>query len=239
MSTELVKPDQVAVRKIVMQEILQIVAVERVAIDEILTVAESLEVSDDAEEKVATDVLKRIKGQEKRIKAAEEAIVKPVKEGIAYIDGFFKQLLNSLKIQGEDPLKSKLIAYDDKKAAIRRAEQERLRREAAERQAIIDEETRKAAAAAKAAGDETKAAEIVMAKPTVVAAYVPEVVPEETGTSFRMDWKYEITDEAQVPDMFWIIDEKALGAYARNMKEKAVVPGVRFFAVKGMASRAK
>jgi hypothetical protein len=237
--TDIVRPDKVAVRRIIMQEVLEIVAVERVAMEDILTVAESLEVNDDEEEKIATDVLKRIKGQEKRIKAAEEAIVKPVKEGIAYIDGFFKQLLNSLNIQGEAPLKSKLIAYDDRKAAVRRVEQERLRREAAERQAQIDEENRKAADAARLAGDATKAAEIEMAKPTVVVAYVPEVVSEETGTSFRMDWKYEIVNPEIIPREWWILDEKKLGAHARNMKDKAVVPGIRFYAVKGMAARAK
>lgn len=235
---QIVNPEQIAVRKIQMAEVLQVIAVERVKVEEILTIAESLEVTTAAEYNQAAEVLKKIKAQAKRIKDAEEAIIKPVKEGVAFIDGFFKQLLNSLEIQGEKPLKSRIITFTDAEDARRREEQNRLRREAAERQAVIDEENRKAAEAARAAGDPTKAAEIEMAKPTVVVPIVPEDTSEVSGISTRTDWKYEIVDPNLVPDEWWIIDEKALGAHARSMKEKANVPGVRFYPVKGIAARA-
>ena len=52
-----------------------------------------------------------------------------------------------------------------------------------------------------------------------------------TGAGSRVlrPWKHRIVDASKVPDQFKVIDEKALAAYAKAMKDKAAVAGVEFF----------
>jgi ribosomal protein L14E/L6E/L27E len=56
--------------------------------------------------------------------------------------------------------------------------------------------------------------------------------PKTEGISDIDVWTFEIVDENLVPDIYKIIDEKKLGQIARSLKDKAQVPGVRFFSRK-------
>lgn len=71
-------------------------------------------------------------------------------------------------------------------------------------------------------------AELRAAAMTTVVADAPARTTS-AGSRVLMPWKHEVIDASKVPDQFKVVDEKALGAYARAMKDKAAVPGVRFF----------
>lgn len=125
----------------------------------------------------------------------------------------------------------------------RAAEAERKRREQEAREAAeierkrIEDERAAEAAALESAGA-TEAAELVLqagiaegqqvveqAQMTVIAPPVPTV----DGLSFRTVWKFEVETPSLVPDNFWVIDDKAIGAVVRTQKERTVIPGVRIW----------
>lgn len=62
---------------------------------------------------------------------------------------------------------------------------------------------------------------------TAPVEYVPKAMA--AGTAARTLWKFEITDASLIPREYLIPDEKKIGELARTMKEKAALPGVRFF----------
>jgi chromosome segregation ATPase len=72
--------------------------------------------------------------------------------------------------------------------------------------------------------------------PDVQPVHVPEVKierpSEPSGVSYREYWYHEVTDAEKVPDRFKIVNDKALAAYAKSMKDGAKVPGVRFYCEK-------
>lgn len=125
---------------------------------------------------------------------------------------------------------------NEAKAAAARAEQDRLRAEGrAKALAEAQERERLRQIAAERAAEEA-AVKAAQAPPVVVdAAPVAKAVVD--GISYRTDWKYEILDAKKVPPPFLKVDEVALAAYARAMKEKADVSGVRFYPVKTAVGR--
>ena len=44
----------------------------------------------------------------------------------------------------------------------------------------------------------------------------------------RTTWTFRVVDKTQIPHEYLLVDERALAAMARNMKDKAAVPGVQF-----------
>jgi len=42
-------------------------------------------------------------------------------------------------------------------------------------------------------------------------------------------WTFEVVDKAAIPPEYLLVDTQALGALARSLKERATVPGVRFY----------
>nr|WP_320131966.1 hypothetical protein [uncultured Holophaga sp.] len=76
------------------------------------------------------------------------------------------------------------------------------------------------------------------------AATVDQVVPviapvkaTAAGTSFRKAWKAEVVDADLIPREYLIPDLQLLGQIAREQKELASIPGVRFFAVESIGGR--
>jgi len=139
----------------------------------------------------------------------------------------FKSVINILK--------PKIIAYQNQQEAI--AEKARQAAVAKQRQAEAEAkqaaENEKEAQVAKLmeAGDIDKA-EAVMDAPTPqpVDTYVPEVKQEKVaGAGTRKTWKARVLDAAKVPDMFKIVDQKALDAYARSTAGKQNMAGVEFY----------
>lgn len=53
------------------------------------------------------------------------------------------------------------------------------------------------------------------------------------GTRITPQWKFRIIDEVLIPRQFLIPDEKAIGVHVRSLKEKALIPGIEFYADEG------
>lgn len=143
-----------------------------------------------------------------------------------------------------------------------RKERERAEQEAA-RQRQIEAEARAKADAARVAAEQANAAERkkllaeaeaadrkaaaaavkVEARSEQAAAAVAPVVhvatvaPKVAGVTNKKVWRFQILDKSLVPDAFKIVDETALGAYARAMKEGACVAGVRFYSEDSLSSK--
>jgi hypothetical protein len=130
----------------------------------------------------------------------------------------------------------------DRKMSTWRQEQERARREAeleAQKAAarLLEEQQINEAARLEAAGENDEAQRVIEQelKPTPVV--MPSFVPVIEGVSARKNYRARVVNPDLVPDSFWVIDETALGAYARAMKEKASVPGVEFYVEESQSVR--
>lgn len=132
-------------------------------------------------------------------------------------------------------LKPKILKYTNEQEAItEKARQEKIAKQRqAEAEAKAEAEKAKEAQvdALIEAGDLEKA-EAVMEAPTPepVAAFVPEEKPEKVaGAGTRKIWKARVLDSTKVPDMFKIVDQKALDAYAKSTKGTQKMEGVEFY----------
>jgi hypothetical protein len=141
-----------------------------------------------------------------------------------------KELFRLKKLNGD---------YATKKAAEAEAARKRIQAEAraqAERdQAVIDEQTRKSASLfGPAATFQPAPVQAPAPAPVQPAAPIPQA-PKTSANSFPEAWKFEITDQLQVPREFltvdegkiraWIACQKKLGVEIQNLK----AAGLRFF----------
>jgi len=132
-------------------------------------------------------------------------------------------------------LKPKILKYTVAQEEIARKELEakiaKQRQAEAEMKAKIAKEREEVVGALLEAGDYEKAA-AVMESPTPepMAAYIPEEKPEKVaGTGTRKVWKARVLDASKVPDMFKIVDQQAIDAFARSTKGNRVVEGLEFY----------
>ena len=93
----------------------------------------------------------------------------------------------------------------------------------------VEEAARLAEAAKLEEEARLKAASTVLDDVPVVQTVLKSAAPKAEGTSVRTFWKYEIVDEAVIPREFLCVDDKALGAYVRQEKDSASIPGVRVY----------
>jgi hypothetical protein len=68
-----------------------------------------------------------------------------------------------------------------------------------------------------------------------VAATIGHSAPVASNVQSRTYYEFEITDRDAIPEEFWAVDEKALGAYVRATKGSKEVPGVRVIVRKDVA----
>ena len=190
-------------------------------------------ITDQATYASAGEYLTKIKTIRKRVKDLFDPAVKKAHQA-------HKELL-SLKRTFDKPLddaerniKSGMSAWHAEQERQRRAEEARLRAE----QEKADEERRLAEAEKLESEGKTEQAEAVLEQPSVAPPVVlPSSTPKVEGVSMREVWKFRIVDEKSIPREFLMVDEKKLGAYARNMKAAATVPGVEFYSEKSISAR--
>ena len=133
-----------------------------------------------------------------------------------------RQGLEAHALEAERILKRGLGAYEqaqrDIADAIKR-ENERIRREA---EARVKEE-------AKATGVPVEAVVVFTPPP-------PPPLPKLKGVSFTDTWTFEITNPAEVPREYLMVDEKKVGAVVRALKNETKIPGIK--AIPGRGVRA-
>lgn len=166
-----------------------------------------------------------IKTQAEAEKAGE--LGKLIKDAKNRITDFFEPKKKRARAAWQDWLdaeKAELAPWEELDGAVRKALGDFARIEEQKRREAVEAARKKAEAQAEKKTEKTG----VYVAPAPVAD-APKV---STSTAkFREDWKFEIVDASQVPEMFKIIDEKALGAFVRSKKGAANVAGVRVYSV--------
>lgn len=189
----------------------------------------------------AHDGLADIKRVLLTIEETRKAQVGPLNDQVRAINATWKPLTEALSAM-EAALKRKLLLWQQ-------AERERVAREQeAARKAAEEASRREAEALAKAeAAKNSRAREAALAKAraathALIAAREAEPMPAPTGfhtdagtSSTRLVWAFKVTDPAQVPRDFLIVDEKAIRrAVAEGARN---IPGVVIYEEEQLATR--
>ncbi len=190
----------------------------------------------------AGDDLKAVKALAKQLEEKRTAITQPLNQALREINALFKPAKDWLK-QAEHLLKDKLLAYQ--------AEQDRVARELqAKAEALARKEREKLerrAAKAEAKGKAEKAEVLRQVAETKTAPVIESAAPKVAGIIRRDVWKAEITDKEALlihivrerPDLLPLvkIDQSALNAQARRLKDKLNLPGVKTVKEASIAAR--
>lgn len=213
-----------------------------------LGLIQAVRITTPEEAQAAVDHCKEIKAKAKKLEDLRFSMTRPLDDAKKAIMDFFRAPADHLA-KCETLLKGSITAFQQEQARVAAAaEQERRRLEQLERERQAEEQRNaeallQQAEEAAAAGD-TATAEALesqamavqeVAAPIAVAAYVAPEKPR--GAAVRKIWKARVIDAALVPEEFKIINEKALDAYAKSMKEDAKLPGVEFYSEDSLAIR--
>ena len=176
---------------------------------------------------------REVKARGKEIEARIDKILKPLNEARNVLLEE-KRISLAPFIEWEKTIKMKCTAYVTK----REEEAAEAKRKADEEARKMAEDARLAHAATVEATQGREAATTLLEQPVtpVPAAKVPEP-PKTAGASFTEKWKHEVVDASVVPREYLIVDDKTLAALATALKNKAVVPGVRFYPVTSLSFR--
>lgn len=217
----------------------------------ILAEANALVIRTGDDQKAAHALRQRIKEAEDRI----DEKLRPIADGAYANWKATLRLIDEVKAHFtpvRNIIEDKITKFRVEAERRAREEKERLRREHEEkvraeqrRQAEImkaeAEERAKTAATQREKDRITKEAEERAKEAVAGPISIPEFeVKNEgklAGVSSRKNWSFEIVSEDQIPRKFMTPDLKKLGVEARNMEEKAEVPGVRFFYTEKSAFR--
>lgn len=192
--------------------------------------------------KVSAADLLEIKALAKRVEDQRTAITRPINEALREVNALFKPAKDWLA-EAETILKGKLLAFQQ--------EQQRIAREA---QARADEETRKErerlerrAALADLVGRDERAEQLREQAESRAAPVVKPAIPKLEGVHTREIWKAEVTDKMaflrhvveQGPELAALVslDQAALNARARSLKDALDLPGIRAVEESTMAAR--
>lgn len=187
--------------------------------------------------------LKGIKTLAKQLEAKRTAITQPLNQALREVNALFKPAKDWLK-QAEVVLKAKLLEYQ--------TEQERIARE---RQAKADATARKEreklerrAAKAEAKGKTEKAEVLREVAEAQAAPVIESAAPKLAGIARRVTWKAQVTDELALVkhiveerrDLMRLvkIDQSALNAEARHLKDELNLPGVEVVEETSIAAHA-
>jgi hypothetical protein len=178
-----------------------------------------VETRDDYE--TAGTFLKEIKAVMKKVEAVFEPIVKKAFEAHKQAKSSLNERLKPLE-EAERIVKGKMSTFfaaeEEKRRAADRAKREEEARLAAEHEEKARELLDK--------GEFKKAESVLNA--VEVLPEVQEKAKAE-GVAMTKVWKFRIVNAALVPDVYRIIDERAIGATVRTLKERASIPGVETY----------
>lgn len=192
-------------------------------IDKMVALAEALAVSDDATNTTAVEMANQAKKIDAAIERVRKDLVLDPNEYVKAVNGLAKGFQSRLSAIVAS-LRGKVGAYAQRVEMERRKAEEAARKAQEELQAKIDAE-------AKAANVEP----VQIAAPAVPKQQT--MVRTEAGSATqRKVWKHEITDEAQVPREYLVVDEsKVRQAVKQGVRE---IPGIRIYEHTEIAFRA-
>lgn len=177
--------------------------------------------------------LKSIKGLLGKIEAARTRITQPMNQALRAVNEQAREQSAPL-LSAETRIKRAMSAYTTEQDRLRREEQRKADEWARKQQQALEERAAKAAASGKA----EKAQELQHRANTVVAPVIQREPPKVSGIATREVWKFEITDTAQVPREYLMVDETRIRKVVQALKGDARIPGVRVYSEKQIAAGA-
>lgn len=188
---------------------------------------------DPASYELAAERLVDIKGVRKRVDEFFDPTIKSAFTAHRNAVAMKRQVTDRIDSVERD-LKARMLLFQNEQRRIA-AEKEAAARETLKKQA--EESQLSAALDAEAEGDLAEAEAIMNEPVSAPVVIIQPDIPQTEGISVRKVWKFRIVNPAIIPLAFLTADEKKLGAYARAMKEEALVPGVEFYAEESVAVR--
>lgn len=209
---------------------------------------QGVKISTHVEAEAAIAQTRQIKTLAAEIEEFRKSLTKPLDDEKKAIMDTFRPATDFLA-RVEVALKKSITDFNQEQARITaEAEKERQRLEQVERdrQAAMapkaDEllaQAEQAALAGDTAGAEALEEQAMavqkIAAPIAVSAPAPPI--KLRGASTTKIWKCRVVDAAKVPDQFKTVNEKALDAYAKAMKQDASLPGCEFYCEDSLAIR--
>lgn len=208
---------------------------EETKVQQRINLAQAAIIETDMDFQGAGEFRKELRGESKRLDEMEKSATRPMLQSLETVRGWFRPVKEGLK-QAMSIMDNKLVAYDRKKEDERRKIEAEAREKARKEQEKLHTKADKQAEAGqfeKAIDTRTKAEEIVT--PTVAMPPPPKVA----GMHTRETWTYEVTQEDLIPDEYWVVDHKKLGAAVRAFKNAKHIPGIRQFVEKTVASKSR
>lgn len=212
----------------------------------LLVMAESYIVTTPEQAITAGEQLKEIKALAREVESKRKEMTVPINQGLRKINDFFRPAKKWLS-EAEHLVKIKLLKYQQDQALIAQEAQRKADEEARKERVKLE----KAAALAAQAGMDDRADELkeeieVQEIETREAPAVVSAAPKLQGISTRRIWEAEVTDKltfvkyvAENPSMlgYLKINESALHAQARTLKDEMNFPGVKAVEHKSIAAR--
>lgn len=182
-------------------------------------------VQNDNDLAIASDQIRWVQTAIKTLTEKRLSITRPLDESKKNVMAMFAMPLANLEGR-KSQLNAVITAYEaavaEQREAEQRAENERAQsQEASERSILVD-----GAEQALADGNIERAEALLDAADNVHVPAVNVAAAKRPGVSMKSYWSYKVTDESKIPDEFWILDEKRLGALARAEKDKLNIPGI-------------
>ena len=217
-------------------------------ISPIVELAESLTIKTQDDSNRAQTNLKEIKRRRAMIHEKFDPPVRAAHKAWQAAKSLYNYFVNPFD-EAETIIKRKVVTFESEQG---RRRQEEARIAEAKRQEAERKEREKLEAQAKAAEEKGKSekAEALREKAenvTIAPAFTPPAAPKVEGASFKKVWKGEVTDllalckaiaEGRAPANLISINQTALNAFAKGVKDTMAVPGLKFFEDTEMAVRA-
>jgi len=205
----------------------------------VVEMANALTISNQSEQIIASEKLKEVKGEIKKARAKLDPICDAAHKAHKANTDLRSELISPFQ-EAEKVIKQKLVTFMDEEEEKARKKQAELdakaRREEEKRRKELEERAEKW----EEKGNEEKAdmlrdeAEVATVAPQVAASAVAKV----QGISISKVWKWEITDINALPHEYLIVNEQALNAMAKALKDNAKIPGVRIYSERSLSAKA-
>lgn len=172
-------------------------------------------ITNDDEARLAAHLDGEIKAEIDKLTELRFSITRPIDAAKAKVMDLFRPR-ELLLINFRKANKAEIIRWDNAKLEERRKAQEEENRRAAELERQEKEKLRAAAEKAMESGDVAKAQAFESLADTTEIRPANKLTEARPGVAIRTVWKFQVVDESKVPDIFWSIDEKKIGAMVKS-----------------------
>jgi len=201
----------------------------------VLAWAKAVTITSPDQMQAVSDRLRAVKSLGRRIADFFAPMKKRAAEAHKEICQTEKGLLGPLD-EAERLVKAAMLTYQREEDRKRQEEARRLQAEADER--ARKERERLAKQAAKLKTPELREQRLAQAAQVVAPVVLPSAPPPKpAGVVTRRRWTFRVTDAAQVPREFLMVDEQKLSKLAQALGPDAKVAGVEFYEAQTVAVR--